>query len=91
MRIVGVSFDPPDKNARWAEEKGYHFELWSDTSRELAMACGAAHKADQARADRVTVLIDPQGRLVVRYEPGLGLGTHPADVLEDAKILFPAK
>ena len=89
MRIVGVSFDPPDKNAAWAVEKGYRFELWSDNERALAMAIGAARSADQARASRTTVLLDPRGHVVVRYEPGLGLGTHPAEVLEDARALFP--
>lgn len=89
MRIVGVSFDSPEKNAAWATEKGYRFELWTDLSRELAQAVGAAEAPDQARASRVTVLLDPEGHVAVRYQPGLGLGTHPADVLEDAQALFP--
>lgn len=88
MRIVGVSFDSPADNAAWAKDKGFRFELWSDAGRELALHWGAADAPDQARAKRTTVLLDAEGRVVVRYTPGLDLGTHPADVLDDARKLF---
>lgn len=83
-----MSFDAPDKNAAWQLEKGYTFELWSDVGRELALALGAATEPVQAHASRVTVLLDSEARVVVTYKPGSGLGTHPADVLDDAKALF---
>lgn len=89
MRIVGVCFDPPEKNAAWAREKGFGFELWTDGGRELALAFGAADSPDQHRPRRLTVLLDANGRVMTRYAPGLGLGTHPAEVLEDARALFP--
>ena len=90
IRVVGVSFDPPEKNAAWKAEKGYGFELWTDQGRELALAFGAATSVDQANASRVTLLLDAEGKAVMRYAPGAGLGTHPGDVLDDAKVLFPA-
>ena len=87
MRIVGVSFDAPEKNAAWAETKGFSFELWTDTARELALHYGAASSADQKRARRITRVLDAQGALVLEYKVGLGVATHPGDVLQDLQIL----
>lgn len=90
MRIIGVSFDPPEKNAEWREKKGFTFELWSDVGRELAQVYGAADSADAKFAQRITVVLDPQGQLALVY-PQVGVGTHPADVLDDVKKRFPQK
>jgi len=85
---VGISFDPPAKNAEWAKEKGFSFELWTDESRALAQHYGAATSADQARASRETRLLNADGQLQLEYEVGLNLGTHPSSVLADCKRLF---
>lgn len=91
MRIVGVSFDDPAKNAAWRRNKGFAFELWTDVDRTLAQHLGAAKSADQRHASRRTVLLDAQGHVAVTYDVGLGLGTHPQDVLDDARRLWPAQ
>lgn len=88
MRIVGVSFDAPEANKAWHDDKGFGFELWTDTDRTLALALGAAQSADQKVADRETRLLDAEGRVLLEYDVGLNLGTHPSDVLGDAKRLF---
>lgn len=87
MAIVGVSFDAPEDNQAWAEEQDYAFELWTDDERALALAYGAADSASQAFADRVTVILDERGALVLVYE-SVGVGIHPRYVLEDCQILF---
>ena len=89
MRIVGVSFDAPEANARWHDKKGYAFELWTDDEqRTLARHFGAARSSEAGHASRVTVLLDHEGRVLLQYKVGLDLGTHPGDVLADAQRLF---
>ncbi len=62
--------------------------MWTDTDKTLALAYGAADKPEQDRPRRVTVVLDAKGDLVLRY-PEVGVGTHPEDVLEDVRVLFP--
>jgi peroxiredoxin Q/BCP len=40
-RIVGVSPDPPSRNAKFKESEGLNFDLLSDTDHELADSLGA--------------------------------------------------
>lgn len=83
-----MSFDSPEKNAAWAEDEGFAFELWTDSEdRTLAQAYGAASSSSAAYADRVTVLLDAEGRLLLEYEVG-GIATHPGQVLSDCQQLF---
>ncbi len=88
MRIVGVSFDTPQANKAWHDDKGFTFELWTDADRTLALALGAASSKDQKNASRETRLLDAEGRVLLEYDVGLNLGTHPSDVLGDASRLF---
>jgi peroxiredoxin len=88
VHIVGASFDDPARNQAWAESEGFSFELWSDTDRELALYYGAASSPSAFAASRVTKVIDPDGVLVLEYVSGLSVGTHPAAVLDDMRILF---
>jgi peroxiredoxin len=66
--------------------------VWTDSDKTLAIAYGAADSKDQARPKRVTVVLDAKGDVVLRYpDIGMGMGTHPQDVLEDVRVLFPKK
>lgn len=87
MRIVGVSFDDPSDNAAWREDEGFQYELWTDDDRTLALTYGAAASASAAVPSRVTVLLDENGDLLLKYAVR-DLGTHPASVLEDCEALF---
>ena len=85
---MGVSFDNPDVNASFASGEGFQYELWTDTSRELALTYGAASSSDQSAASRVTVVLDADGDLLLTYDVGFEFGAHPAQVLEDCEALF---
>ncbi len=87
VKIVGVSFDAPAANASWKANEGFEFELWTDDSRALAMAYGAAASSSTAYASRVTVLLDAEGELLLTYAVS-AIGTHPSEVLEDCGLLF---
>jgi len=83
-----VSFDAPEKNAAWAEKKGFTFELWSDERRTMALYYGAASDVGQRTASRETRLLDGEGNLLLQYDVGLNIGTHPSDVLADCERLW---
>lgn len=87
MKIVGISFDAPEKNQAWAAKEGYTFDLWTDADRTLALTYGAAATADQAFASRVTKVLDDKGTLILEY-PTVKVGTHPGQVLADCEKLF---
>ena len=84
---MGVSFDAPDRNANWAADEGFQFELWTDDDRTLAVAYGAASSSSARFANRVTVVLDADGNQLLEYEVS-SVGTHPAAVLEDCELLF---
>ncbi len=84
---MGVSFDKPTANQSWAEEQGYLFDLWTDEDKTLAITYGAAADESAPWADRLTMLLDAEGVLLVEYER-VSVGTHPAQVLEDCQTIF---
>lgn len=91
MKIVGVSFDTPSKNSQFIAAESFAFPLWSDQKRELALYYGAASSAKQAYANRVTVVLDPEGKWRLFYSSaaiGFGMYNHPGIVLEDVKALI---
>lgn len=85
---MGVSFDDPSTNLQWAQQEGFTFELWTDTDRTLALTYGAATSANQAYANRITVLLDADGDVQLEYLDHISVGTHPGRVLEDCQQLY---
>ena len=85
---MGVSFDSALKNAQWAAEESFNFELWSDTDRTLALTYGAATSDTQAYASRITVILNADGDLVLEYLTDINVGTHPNEVYDDCVKLF---
>ncbi len=85
---MGVSFDTPSANADFAAAEGFEYELWSDTDRTLALTYGAASSESQAYADRITVVLDENGDLLLEYLEDINVGTHPILVYDDCVKLF---
>jgi peroxiredoxin Q/BCP len=88
VEIVGVGLDSPADNLAWAEEEGFPFELWTDDERTLGLTYGALTGERDDTVDRITVVLDAEGVLVLEYLEDIVVGTHPADVLEDCDTLF---
>ena len=85
--IVGASFDPPERNRRFAEKEGFPFTLVSDVDR----AVGEAYEVKRAPAEqspdnakRRTYLIDPSGVIRRAYRV-TDIAEHPGQVLEDLR------
>ena len=84
--MLGVSYDSPEKNRRFAEKNGLPFRLLSDCDHELAKSVGAA-RALIPLAKRVSYLVGPDGLVLSTY-PDVDPKTHAQEVLEDSRTLM---
>jgi peroxiredoxin Q/BCP len=82
VKVLGVSFDSVEANAAFANKHNFGFPLLSDSDRAVALAYGACTDAKAAHADRVSFLIDEQGRIERVYEQ-VDPRNHAALVLAD--------
>ena len=85
--IVGVSPDPPDRNARFKEKEGLNFDLLSDEGKTLATVLGAwGEKQSYGKTItgliRSTFVIGPNGQLEKAYRNVRAKG-HVARVKQD--------
>jgi peroxiredoxin Q/BCP len=80
--VLGVSFDPVEKNRDFARKYDFPFALLSDTDRAIGMAYHAASSPDQESAKRISYWIGPEGKIVKAYDQ-VTARSHPAEVLAD--------
>jgi peroxiredoxin Q/BCP len=83
--VIGVSYDTPEKNRKFAEKNGLPFRLLSDRDHELAKSVGAARTLVPF-AKRISYLVGPDGTVLVAY-PDVKPSTHASEVLEDYRAL----
>lgn len=84
-QVIGVSFDPPQVNARFRLDYRLPFTLLSDVDQHLAAAVGALG-AGAATPGRIAHLMDRDGIAVAAYDvsdPGFFAET----VLDDLELL----
>ncbi len=86
VEILGVSFDTPADNARFAAEQRFPFRLLSDTDRRLAVQVGAADSPEASYPRRVSFLVGGDGRVLKVY-PKVDPATHAQEVLKDLQSL----
>lgn len=84
-RLVGVSVDPVESHARFAEHCGAAFPLLADTTAAVARAYGAAFELNRdgrsrTVARRVTYLIDSRGTIARSWVVSDPL-VHPQEVV----------
>jgi len=80
--VLGASFDTVVENAAFAQKLGLDFPLLCDTTRILALAYGACQDPKARHPERISVLIDEQGR-VMRIYDRVDPRDHVARVLAD--------
>lgn len=83
LAILGVSYDTPEANRKFAEKYHLQFLLLSDTDRTLAKATGAA-RAVLPIPKRISYLVGPDGRVIKAY-PHVSPSRHAGEVLEDVR------
>lgn len=86
--VLGVSYDSPVRNRRFAGESGFTFPLLTATP-ELAEAWGCRRGPDEAWQSlprRRSFLVDPEG-VVAREYVAVDVATHVDEVLSDLRRL----
>lgn len=78
--MLGVSFDAPERNRAFAEKFSFPFRLLSDTSRDVAIAYGAARSRRDRFPARYTYVIGPDGRIVEALDTS-SPGSQAAEIL----------
>ena len=86
--VIGVSIDPLEVNARFAKKHGLRFKVASDPGGKACRTYGVLRGLGPFKfADRVTLVIDREGR-VVRVIKGLfNAEEHALKALEEVKRL----
>ncbi len=89
--VLGVSKDSIESRNRFAGKHGLPFTLLSDADTKVQRAYGAWRKKKMAGREymgtfRMSVLIDPDGRIAKVYEK-VKPAEHVAEVLDDLKKL----
>jgi peroxiredoxin Q/BCP len=80
--LIGASFDTIEENAAFAQKLGLDFPLVCDTTRVLALAYGACQNPLDRYPERISVLLDEEGR-VMRIYDRVDPRDHVARVLAD--------
>jgi peroxiredoxin len=62
-----VSVDSPKANARFARLFDFEFQLLSDQDRSICVAYGALTPGSKGRADRIGLIIDPEGKVLQNF------------------------
>jgi peroxiredoxin Q/BCP len=88
--ILGISFDPVKKNKAFARKYDFPFKLISDPDRRIGFDYHAAADPEQAEADRITYLIDPEGAIAATYEK-FDARVHANEVLSDLEAAGPGE
>lgn len=87
VALLGASFDQVEDSAAFAQKLGLEFPLLCDTSRVLALSYGACDDPRAHYPERISVLIDEDGRVMRVYDQ-VDPRDHAARVLAD--LLDPA-
>ena len=82
---MGVSFDKPEDNRKWAEKNDLPFKLLSDREKTLAKQVGAARSMIPL-PKRISYLVGGDGVILVAY-PDVKPGDHAEEVLADLERL----
>ena len=85
IRVYGVSLDPPESHRRFREKHNLNFPLLTDEGGGAAETLGVL-RDDRSKANRVTFLLDPDGKITKVY-PDVSPDTHADEILEDAEKL----
>jgi thioredoxin-dependent peroxiredoxin len=84
IRVYGISLDSPESHRQFREKHNLNFPLLTDENGRAAQALGVL--GDRGYANRVTFLLDPDGKIAKVY-PEVSPETHADEILEDAASL----
>ena len=82
IQVYGVSLDSPKSHRAFREKYNLNFPLLTDEGGRASEALGVLRE-NRKRTNRVTFLLDPEGRISKVY-PEVSPETHADEILEDA-------
>jgi peroxiredoxin Q/BCP len=85
IQVYGVSLDSPESHRAFREKYNLNFPLLTDEEGRASEALGVLRE-NRKRTNRVTFLLDPEGRISKVY-PEVSPETHADEILEDAATL----
>jgi thioredoxin-dependent peroxiredoxin len=85
IRVYGVSLDSPESHREFRAKYDLNFPLLTDEGGRASEALGVLRE-NRRRANRVTFLLDPEGR-ISRVYPEVSPETHADEILQDAATL----
>lgn len=87
VEVLGASFDDPKDNAEFVASQRFPFLLLSDSTKELAVAVGAADSPSRLWARRISYLVGSDGKVLAAYRD-VDPATHAQQVLADIEKLL---
>lgn len=85
IQVYGVSLDSPESHREFREKHHLNFPLLTDQGGRASEALGVLRE-DRSKANRVTFLLDPDGK-IARVYPEVSPETHADEILEDAAAI----
>ena len=85
IRVYGVSLDSPESHREFRAKYNLNFPLLTDEDGRASEALGVLRE-NRRTANRVTFLLDPEGR-ISRVYPEVSPETHADEILQDAATL----
>jgi peroxiredoxin Q/BCP len=85
IQVYGVSLDSPESHRAFREKYNLNFPLLTDEEGRASEALGVLRE-NRKRTNRVTFLLDPEGRISKVY-PEVSPETQADEILEDAATL----
>jgi thioredoxin-dependent peroxiredoxin len=85
IRVYGVSLDSPESHREFRAKYNLNFPLLTDEGGRASEALGVLRE-NRRTANRVTFLLDPDGR-ISRVYPEVSPETHADEILQDATSL----
>ena len=85
IRVYGVSLDSPESHREFRAKYDLNFPLLTDEGGRTSEALGVLRE-NRRRANRVTFLLDPEGR-ISRVYPEVSPEIHADEILQDAATL----
>jgi thioredoxin-dependent peroxiredoxin len=85
IRVYGVSLDSPESHREFRAKYNLNFPLLTDEGGRASETLGVLRK-NRRSANRVTFLLDPDGR-ISRVYPEVSPETHADEILQDAATL----
>jgi peroxiredoxin Q/BCP len=85
IRVYGISLDSPESHREFRAKYNLNFPLLTDEGGRASEALGVLRE-NRRTANRVTFLLDPDGR-ISRVYPEVSPETHADEILQDAATL----